>query len=87
MYIAPSVAPMGLMAAITTSDSITFQWTCLTDRQANGNVRWYIITCNDTFMVSTLMYFAWVILIDSLVAENRCGLDEFYSILLFYYLS
>ena len=54
MYTAPSVAPKGLMAASTTSDSITFQWTHLTDRQANGNVRWYIITCNDTFMVSIL---------------------------------
>jgi len=82
MYTVPSVAPMGLMAAITTSDSITFQWTRLTDHQANGNVRWYIITCNDTFMVSALKYFAWETLTDSLVAENRCGLDEFYSILL-----
>ena len=79
MYTAPSVAPMGLMAASTTSDSIKIQWTRLTDRQANGNVRWYIITCNDTFMVSTLKYFAWETLTDCLVAENWCGSYDFFG--------
>ncbi|XP_065904304.1 receptor-type tyrosine-protein phosphatase delta-like isoform X2 [Dysidea avara] len=49
---APSIAPMEFMSTTTTSDSITFQWTLLTDGQANGNVRWYIITCNETFMVN-----------------------------------
>ncbi|XP_065904693.1 phosphatidylinositol phosphatase PTPRQ-like isoform X2 [Dysidea avara] len=47
---APNMAPMRFMSTATTSDSITFQWTPLTAPQANGNVRWYIVTCNETFM-------------------------------------
>ena len=45
---------MGFMYIATKSDSITFQWTPLTDRQANGNVMQYIITCNqsDVYRVS-----------------------------------
>jgi len=49
--VAPDMAPMGFMSTGTTSISITFLWTLLTNCQANGNVRWYVITCNDTYLV------------------------------------
>ena len=73
MYTEPSIAPMGFMMANLASNSITFQWTLLTDSEANGIVRQYVITCNNTFMVSTIQY-SWSILhgTDCLVTENRC---------------
>jgi len=55
MYIAPSIAPMNFNSSTTTADSITFQWTPLTDRrQANGLVREYNITCNQSYTVSAI---------------------------------
>jgi len=48
------MAPMDFESTTTTADSITFQWIPLTDQQANGMVRQYTITCNDTAMVRML---------------------------------
>ena len=58
LYIAPSIAPMNFEPNTTTADNITFRWTPLNPRQANGLVSQYIITCNEslTFNVSINAY-------------------------------
>lgn len=52
MCTVPSIAPIGFRSTAVSFNSITFQWIPLTDRQANGIVRWYIITCNESTVVS-----------------------------------
>ena len=54
VYTAPSIAPIGFASTAQTLNSITFHWTPLTVRQANGIVRWYIFTCNESSVVSLL---------------------------------
>jgi len=41
---------MDFISTANTSKSITFQWTSLTPRQANGMVTQYKITCNESQM-------------------------------------
>ena len=53
--IAPSIAPQGFTSIDRTSTTITFQWTDLTQSEANGIIRNYTIIClqgNTPFMVS-----------------------------------
>ncbi|XP_065905061.1 uncharacterized protein [Dysidea avara] len=49
---APNTAPNDFTSTTATPTSITFQWIPITDQDANGIVRWYIITCNDTITVN-----------------------------------
>ena len=48
----PSVAPNDFTPTTTTSSSISFQWTPLSEEEANGIVNWYIISCNESIVVS-----------------------------------
>ena len=56
VYIAPNTAPNDFTSTTATPTSITFQWIPITDQDANGIVRWYIITCNDTITVNNYAY-------------------------------
>ena len=52
---APSISPRGFTNIAITSTTITFQWTDLTQSEANGIIRNYTITClqgSTPFMVS-----------------------------------
>ena len=52
---APSIAPQDFISIARTSTTITFQWTDLSQSEANGIIRNYTIIClqgNIPFMVS-----------------------------------
>ncbi|XP_065895629.1 delta-like protein B [Dysidea avara] len=49
--IAPSAAPIGFTPTSITSESVVFQWSPLIDHEANGIVRYYIITCDGSNVV------------------------------------
>ena len=50
----PSVAPNNFKAIFTTQTNITFSWDALSRQEANGLVRWFVITCNSTIRDSTV---------------------------------
>ena len=53
----PSVAPSNFRDISVTSNTVTFTWNTLNLQEANGIVRWYIITCNAVaynFVVSAI---------------------------------
>ena len=57
MQIAPSMAPQDFRSVDRTATSVTFQWTDLTESEANGIARNYTIIClsgNTTFLVSEM---------------------------------
>ena len=43
----PNMAPKNFSVVSTTSTTITFSWKALNFAEANGIVRWHMITCND----------------------------------------
>ena len=50
----PSVAPANFRGISVTQTNITFSWNTLNYQEANGIVRWYIITCTETISATVV---------------------------------